>query len=73
MVKVEVVDQYQEKITKYPCLGICVDDGLVVLFTRENIGTVLKSANFHRVGHHDDTWVMSYFTPFKGELKLSNG
>lgn len=51
-----------EPVTEYPCIGMSEHTGLIVLFTGEKVGTVLKEAfSSHPVGWYSETWQMHRF------------
>lgn len=74
MLKVEMKEPSKEwgEITKYPCLGKSRNSDLVVLFRKEGCGMVLAPDSFWRVGDSHESWAMNMFTPFDGELTISN-
>lgn len=70
MVKSEVINVKVED--KYPFIG--ESDYNIVLFTGPNVGTVIacKSCSAYEVGHYNESWSMSNFTPYRGKVILSN-
>jgi hypothetical protein len=50
---------------KFPCHGIGIANGTIVLFLAKGIGTVVysPSSSDYLVGTFDTDWIMSYFTP----------
>ena len=47
--------------------------GLIVLFSKHAVGTVVLPDKFHNCGEFRDDWFISDFVDFKGEVTLSNG
>ena len=56
---------------EYPKL-MTANQGVVVLFTSESIGTVVHPGELDYLGDYSDVWDMSVFKEFKGEVVLSN-
>ena len=49
------------------------DNGFIVLFLKERVGTVIRDdEQTHGTGHYYDKWVMEVFKDFEGELLVSN-
>ena len=71
-IKVEQI----EKPLSFPSLMICIEDGTVVLMSRDNkdnctySGTLLKGNGI--LGEFYGDWVAKKFTPFNGTLELVN-
>ena len=71
-IKVEQI----EKPLSFPSLMIGIEEGTVVLMSRDNkdddtySGTLLKGVG--TVGEFYGDWVKEKFTPFNGTLELSN-
>ena len=49
------------------------DRGLIVLFLKDDVGTVVSPDKFHDCGEFRDDWFMPDFVDYKGEVTLSNG
>lgn len=46
---------------------------LVVLFTKEDVGTVVSSNNdLYNIGYHCPSWAMEVFEDYDGEVVLKN-
>ena len=59
------IEKKEEK--KYPWIGI-FEDNTIVLFIKENEGTVLYSYNSTwETGRYSYSWVEEYFHPFHGK------
>lgn len=65
----------KERKCEYPYLGIA-DNGKTVLFTARDEGTVVYNPNSpsdsHEIGYTCNSWAMSCFKPYSGEVVLSN-
>ena len=60
-----------DKGMTYPCL--MKGDNCVVLMHEERKGMIVCGSDHpHGVGHYHNDWSMNYFTPFNGEITLSN-
>jgi len=60
---------------EYPMLMIDDDKEMIVLMTADGVGTVITHYENKApwpVGYHITTWAMECFTPFNGEVTLSN-
>lgn len=69
--KVTVKEVKKER--KYPYIGIHeIHMGLIVLFSKQNKGTVLQPDKSYSIGEYSHTWVESNFKPFEGTVELSN-
>lgn len=53
MVKTEVIENFTKEVITYPLIAKIL--GTVVLFTENNVGTVLQ-ASIYPVGHYSDQW-----------------
>lgn len=74
-IRVEVNKKQESKNNfNYPCILICKEWDLIILFTAESKGTVLKpdSWNEHHIGEYSDDWDMDGFEELKGNMTLSN-
>lgn len=68
------VEAKGESVT-YPWIGCSGDnDCLLVLFTRNGWGTVIRSENTDTfpIGKHKECWDMGRFKYFKGSITLEN-
>jgi hypothetical protein len=63
-----------EKTKAYPYLGICQDNGSIVLFTAPDTGMLLhKGCSAWPVGEYeDDGWREEDFEVFQGSLTMEN-
>ena len=59
------------KLLCFPKLMI-LDKGLIVLFTNNCKGTVIKANSENEIGDVSDTWNTSVFTDYKGTIELTN-
>jgi len=57
----------------YPKIMKSKNSGLVVLFSKSELGTVILGNELHDCGEFSDDWDMSSFTDFDGSITLSNG
>lgn len=71
MIKSVVDREEKHSGWNYPCLGIA-KDGLIVLFSAEEVGVVIRPSDDYRCGYYADDWDMVCFTPFTGTVTLSN-
>jgi len=60
-----------ERNNVYPCL-MKSKSGLIILFTEEEIGTVIIGNNTYKSGEFRDGWIMSRFHKFEGKLIIEN-
>ena len=67
--KMKVVEKAMNDV--YPCLK--VNNGLVVLFSEKETGTVVKSDGLYHIGYYQTDWAEENFTLYNGTLELSNG
>lgn len=57
---------------KYPYIGKSTFDGLIVLFSAPDTGTVLSSRPFsHNVGFYSDSWGEHFFEKFDGTITIT--
>ena len=56
---------------EYPCLKIH-ENGLAVLFTAPETGTVVASDNAHSIGEWSGDWAEYDFTIYHGTITLEN-
>lgn len=74
--KVEVIEGKKKASIKYPCLMASTSEateGLVVLFSGEETGTVVNQGKSNdQVGMNYDGWAMDTFEKFNGKLLMSN-
>ena len=71
--KSEVVVTLIKKELPFPKLMTLLIGSKIILFTEEKIGTVVSSEDdFNSIGHYSDSWAMSLFIDFTGEIRLKN-
>lgn len=68
--KVNIKDNSTSTEIKYPRLMVS-DKGTIVLFTGNDVGTILKSDDYE-TGHYANDWAEQLFKPFTGTIELSN-
>ncbi|HUS89930.1 MAG TPA: hypothetical protein VMW91_11330 [Desulfosporosinus sp.] len=75
MINSTAKDQKEATKIEYPALmQFDKGDTFIVLFTEDRKGTVVYSKYLpYPIGRYSETWAMVRFTPFNGEVKLSNG
>ena len=69
-----VLVSYSYKVSKekgFPKLMID-SDGLIMFFFKNRIGVVVSPDSEREVGYYDDTWYMSDFKDYEGEVTLKN-
>ena len=72
MIVVVTEEKKKEKETEFPCLMVA-DNGLIVLFTLCNEGSVVCVGNSpHSLGYVSEDWHMDSFKEFKGSVELKN-
>ena len=54
----------------YPAL-MQAPDGLIVLFWEHKKGTVISPVSPHDLASYRDDWVMTFFRPYHGSVKLT--
>lgn len=57
---------------RYPCLMISSTRDLIVLFSEEKKGMVIKSESSHPSGYYSEGWFMDRFNVFDGSITLKN-
>lgn len=55
---------------EYPFLGISTL-GAIVLFSKSCEGTIIAPKNLGLIGDVRNDWIMSYFKPISGSIKLT--
>ena len=65
------IKEYSEK-SPYPYIGKHKNGDAIVLFTSENIGTILVEDNPNDIGEYRSDWLEDNFKRFSGEVILSN-
>lgn len=67
-----VVDN-QPSSVKYPFIGICLENNLIVLFHDYEKGIVLNHGRSpYEDGYYSTSWVMTSFIPFQGSVTIAN-
>lgn len=72
-IKVTVEEKKVEKKSEYPCYKICTDDanlGMIILFTSQCEGMVIKMSGHRRIGYMSQCWDESKFVPFHGTITI---
>lgn len=72
MVKGEIIEDVNEK-EKYPYLGMRKLNGKIiqiVLFVKENSGTLIIDTDGRNIGYYSTNWGESLFEIFEGKLTL---
>ena len=73
-IDIQYPDSQSQPIT-YPWIGKA-ENGAVVLFTAPKVGIILKlndgETPIYKLGEFITSFNMDYFTPFLGEITLSN-
>ncbi len=70
--KSEIIqEQPEDSAIEYPCL-MQGKYGLVVLFVKEDCGVVVMQSDVYSLGYYAKDWATDTFTPFKGQIVLSN-
>lgn len=67
-------EKKKNKAILFPCL-MTTKNGCVVLFTNYRFGTVVNvgmDGNKYTLGEYHDTWEMTMFDEYNGEVTLSN-
>ena len=71
-IKTKVTETKPNRIN-YPSLMISNYDGIIVLMTGTEKGTVLNpSTSIKKIGYTGEGWIMDNFRDFEGEITLSN-
>lgn len=58
--------------TEFPKLMKSVNSDLIVLFRKNQSGTVIVGNSLNKVGYVSSTWAIGSFKDFTGELILKN-
>jgi len=69
--KAEIIEKECEKKIMYPCL-MKTELGLIVLFIKEEVGTVIIGDENWTSGEFNNEWIMNDFRKFEGRLILEN-
>ena len=76
MLRTESIPYANRSHPNYPYLGehVIGDDKTIVLFTKENTGTVVHGEGTctHIIGDYSDRWVESNFEPCRDRIVLVN-
>lgn len=69
---IKYVEQDKDEKFDFPRLMKNLDGTLVVLFSKENTGMVVKNNIHTDIGFYSNTWHMKDFKDYDGSLTLQN-
>lgn len=70
---ISIKNEANEQEIKYPCVMKSRSSGTIVFFEEKYKGQVIYATNEHnKLGFILYDWNMSHFSPFNGQITLSN-
>ena len=72
MIKVKIGEKDTYRPIKYPIIMMSTISNLLVFFTNNEKGTVIRGNSTYEVGHYSASWSLESFKPFNGTITLEN-